>query len=57
MDDPYYGNPLADVEAIDPNNPFAEQLETPEPDEGVEAADEAAVEGQDESPVPPGDSG
>jgi beta-lactamase class A len=57
MDDPYYGNPLADVEAIDPNNPFAEQLETPEPDEEAEVDGEAAVDGQDEGPVPPGDSG
>lgn len=59
MEDPYYGNPLVDEVAIDPNNPFSEQTETEAP------AEEQPVEGQTEPPgadgvnesAPPGESG
>jgi beta-lactamase class A len=59
MDDPYYGNPLADVEAIDPDNPFSEQIEpeTPADEEGgAGQAESAGVESQGEA-APPEQSG
>jgi hypothetical protein len=59
MDDPYYGNPLADVEAIDPNNPFSEQPESADASDSGTSEDAPAgsgVEGGD-NPVPPGESG
>jgi beta-lactamase class A len=59
MDDPYYGDPLADLEEIDPNNPFSEQFDPPEVPEG-DSSDDAPLPGDGEdqgNPVPPGESG
>jgi len=63
MDDPYLGNPLAELDLIDPSNPFSEVQDPPEdevvaPEEDADPeSDEAVGEGQDESPLPAAESG
>lgn len=61
MDDPYLGNPLADRELIDPDNPFSEIQGPPQEDsdpagEQIEAEAEGEVGGE-LSPTPVPESG
>lgn len=61
MDEPYLGNPLADRELIDPDNPFSETQEPAQEEadpslEGTETGVEGGV-GDELSPAPTGESG
>lgn len=56
MDEPYFGNPLADAELIDPNNPFSERQEPQEPDgegEQVEDGNESGAVNENENGAGP----
>ncbi|MGD8586994.1 MAG: serine hydrolase [Chloroflexota bacterium] len=54
IDDPYYGHTLADVEAIDPTNPFSEQAEGETPVEEDAGADTSgSVGSEDQGEVTP----
>ena len=59
MDDPYFGNPLADVEAIDPDNPFSEELDPTEPTGDDSGEEQDGANGADglSNPALPGESG